>query len=402
MKEAIREKTEEILDELVKIRRQIHQNPELSMQEYKTSQYVMEVLESHRISVELMAGGLGVTGLIEGGLPGNTIALRADMDGLPLEEKTGLSFAATFTATGGNAMHACGHDIHTAVLIGTAIVLNSLRDHLKGNVRLIFQCGEETFAGAKKALCEKVLEKPKVSAILAFHTWPELEAGTIGLKQGEMMAASDGFKIKIQGKGGHAAHPQKAIDPIMMSSYVINALQAVVSREVPAFETVVLSIGKIAAGSASNIIPSEAEMEGTVRSLNQDMRKTLKEKIGAIVEHIPAAFGGHGILDYEEKCPPLINDEKLLEAAKTYMGEMLGQENVRFLTIPSTGSEDFAFYTERAPGLLVRLGTGNEKPESRLPLHNPGILFDEASIKTGVNSMSYLVMALLSEQEREG
>lgn len=393
MKETIRKKTEEILEELIKIRRELHQNPELSMQEYRTSQYVYHILTSHGIRANVMSEGLGVTGLIEGKLPGNTIALRADMDALPMEEKTSLPFASENR----NAMHACGHDIHTAVLIGTAIVLNSMKDEMKGNVRLIFQCGEEQFAGAKKAVVEGLLDEPKVSSILAFHTWPELDAGTVGLKQGEMMAASDGIKIKIQGKGGHAAHPQKVIDPVMISSYVLNALQAVVSRGIPAFETGVLSIGKIVGGTASNIIPAEVEMEGTVRSLNSQVRETMREKIGSIVEHIPAAFGGRGVLEYEEKCPPLINDETLLEAARVHMSEILGGDQVRFLKLPSTGSEDFAFYTEQVPGLLVRLGTGNEKPESRLPLHNPGILFDETSIETGVNSMSYLVMALLTE-----
>lgn len=389
----IRQKTEEILEELIKIRRALHQNPELSMQEYQTSQYVCKILTRHKIPVHLMSGGLGVTGLIKGRTPGDTVALRADMDALPLEEASSLPFASANR----DVMHACGHDIHTTVLIGAAIVLNSMKDELKGNVRLIFQCGEEQFAGAKKAIEEGVLNEPKVSSILAFHTWPDLEAGTIGLKQGEMMAASDGIRIKIRGKGGHAAHPQKVIDPVLISSYVLNALQAVVSREIPAYETAVLSIGKIAGGTASNIIPSEVYMEGTVRSLNSRVRSTMREKIADIVEHIPAAFGGQGILEYEESCPPLINDETLLEAARVHMGEMIGEEKVRFLKLPSTGSEDFAFYTRHVPGLLVRLGTGNEKPESRLPLHNPCILFDEASIQTGVHSMSNLVRALLTK-----
>lgn len=387
----INERTERILEELVKIRRRLHQNPELSMQEYKTSQYIFNILTNHGIHAQVMNDGLGVTGLIEGKSQGDTIALRADMDALPLEETSALPFASGSRT----AMHACGHDIHTTVLIGAAVVLNSMKDELMGNVRLIFQCGEEQFAGAKKAIEEGVLNEPKVSSILAFHTWPELDAGTIGLKQGEMMAASDGIRIKIQGKGGHAAHPQKVIDPVLISSYVLNALQAVVSREIPAYETAVLSIGKIAGGTAPNIIPSEVCMEGTVRSSNSQVRDTMRKKIADIVEYIPSAFGGQGILEYEENCPPLINDETLLEAARVHMGEMLGEEKVKFLKLPSTGSEDFAFYTQHVPGLLVRLGTGNEKPESRLPLHNPGILFDETSIQTGVSSMSNLVMALL-------
>ncbi|WP_369281979.1 M20 family metallopeptidase [Oscillibacter sp. GMB15532] len=380
-----------MLPELIAIRRQIHQNPELSNHETATSRLVFEFLEKCGLSPEYIFENVGVTALIRGGQPGKTIAYRADMDALPLDEKTGLDF----TSQNPGCMHACGHDIHTTVLLGAAKVLSQNKSRLKGNVRLIFQGGEENFTGAKRAITKGVLLDPPVNFILAMHTWPDLPAGTVGLKKGAMMASSSNVSFEITGSGGHAAHPHRSIDPVLVSAYTMTAIQSIIARNIAPVDSAVITFGKLTAGTASNVIPSTARAEGTVRTLSVETDRRIEEKLRLIVENQAASFGATGELTFQKVCGPVINHTPVIEVLEQSGKQSIGSENLRWLETPSMGSEDFSFYLEKVPGALIRLGTANQEEQSRLPLHNSGILFDENSIKTGVLFMAQGIVDLL-------
>ncbi|WP_236910764.1 M20 metallopeptidase family protein [Clostridium sp. Cult1] len=395
MKEQINVYINRILPELISLRREIHRNPELSNKEIQTSKLIQQKLIANGIEAITIKANTGVTALIQGGQEGDTIAYRADLDALPMEEKTGLLFASQNE----NVMHACGHDIHTTVLYGTALVINKFKDYLKGNLRIIFQSGEENFTGAKEAIESGILETPQVKSILALHTWPDLPAGTIGLKKGPMMASSSNLSFKITGKGGHAAHPHRGIDPIVVSSYIITAIQSIVSRNIPPIDSAVISFGKLTAGNTSNIIPDYAIGEGTVRTLSPSINKIIEEKIKSLIEYQAESFGAKAEIKYENISPPVINDSNIIDVLEESSYSSIGYENIRWLDSSSMGSEDFAFYLEKIPGALIRLGTHNDTEESKLPLHNSKIIFDERSIETGVKFMSNAIISLLNNSK---
>lgn len=395
MKEQINVYINRILPELISLRREIHRNPELSNKEIQTSKLIQQKLIANGIEAITIKANTGVTALIQGGQEGDTIAYRADLDALPMEEKTGLLFASQNE----NVMHACGHDIHTTVLYGTALVINKFKDYLKGNLRIIFQSGEENFTGAKETIESGILETPQVKSILALHTWPDLPAGTIGLKKGPMMASSSNLSFKITGKGGHAAHPHRGIDPIVVSSYIITAIQSIVSRNIPPIDSAVISFGKLTAGNTSNIIPDYAIGEGTVRTLSPSINKIIEEKIKSLIEYQAESFGAKAEIKYENISPPVINDSNIIDVLEESSYSSIGYENIRWLDSSSMGSEDFAFYLEKIPGALIRLGTHNDTEESKLPLHNSKIIFDERSIETGVKFMSNAIFSLLNNSK---
>ncbi|MCF6462086.1 amidohydrolase [Clostridium sp. Cult1] len=395
LKEQINVYINRILPELISLRREIHRNPELSNKEIQTSKLIQQKLIANGIEAITIKANTGVTALIQGGQEGDTIAYRADLDALPMEEKTGLLFASQNE----NVMHACGHDIHTTVLYGTALVINKFKDYLKGNLRIIFQSGEENFTGAKEAIESGILETPQVKSILALHTWPDLPAGTIGLKKGPMMASSSNLSFKITGKGGHAAHPHRGIDPIVVSSYIITAIQSIVSRNIPPIDSAVISFGKLTAGNTSNIIPDYAIGEGTVRTLSPSINKIIEEKIKSLIEYQAESFGAKAEIKYENISPPVINDSNIIDVLEESSYSSIGYENIRWLDSSSMGSEDFAFYLEKIPGALIRLGTHNDTEESKLPLHNSKIIFDERSIETGVKFMSNAIISLLNNSK---
>lgn len=389
MREEVTGYIKEILPKLISVRRKIHENPELSNNEIQTSKLVFDILSENDIKAEYIRDNIGVTATIKGPKEGPGIAYRADMDALSMEETTGLDFSSKNK----NIMHSCGHDIHTAVLLGTALVLNKFKDNLNGNVRVIFQCGEENFTGAKQALEHNVLKD--IDYILALHTWPDLPSGTIGLKKGAMMASSSNVSFEITGKGGHAAHPHRGVDPVMVSAYTMTAIQSIISRNIAPVDSAVITFGKLLAGTASNVIPNRAIAEGTVRTLHAETDKKIKERINDIVANQAKSFGAVGKVEYYNICPPVINDSHLIELLDESSKDSIGRDKINWLENPSMGSEDFAYYLQKVPGALIRLGTNNESEESRLPLHNTNIIFDERSIETGVVFMSNALIYLL-------
>ncbi len=390
IKETIVNEANKIKDELIEWRRYLHMHPELSGQEYNTAKFVAEKLREFGVDeiIEGFGGTTAVVGLIKGNGE-NTVALRADMDALPMDE---LVENRPYKSTVKGVMHSCGHDAHTTILLGAAKILTKIKDKLKGNVKLIFQPCEERHDcdGAKALVKAGVLENPKVSAIFGIHMFPELPAGKIGTRVGEFMASSDIFHIKIKGKGSHASRPHMGIDPVIIAAQAINSLHHIVSRKVDPLHPAVLTVGKISGGHAENIIPDEVDMSGTVRTLSIDLRDEIPKWMEHTLWGITTAYGGAYEFHYEHGTPPVINDEKTTRFALKKMREILGEDAVVELEYPSMGGEDFSEYQQVVPGTFIRLGIRNEEKGIKAPLHSPIFDIDEDILPIGVEVMTYL------------
>lgn len=384
-------RVKELESEFVDYRRRIHQNPELGFEEYETCRLIERVLGDLGIETRRNGEKTGVIGLLKGELPGKkVIALRADMDALKLTEDTGLEFASTKPGV----CHACGHDMHVAVLLGAAKMLAEHKADLKGTVKFLFQPAEEMMNGSDSMIENGAMENPAVDYILAAHTWPEMPAGSIGVRKGAMLGSADKFSVTITGKGGHAAHPHKGIDPIVIGAYIITELQTIVSRRIAPIDAAVVSIGCLTAGTVSNIIPTECFLEGTVRTQDPDTRKKVAEYIENIVTHTALAMGATAKLDYEWGVPPTMCDSFVVDNISEAVKELLGPDKLLQVPVPSMGSEDFSRYLEHAPGAFFRIGTADERPETRGALHNPQTLFSEKAIPAGVIAMVGTVFKL--------
>lgn len=380
------------LEELIDFRRTMHQNPELSSEEYNTSKKIYSILEDAGLKPEYIEDrGIGVTALIEGNRKGKTIAYRADIDALPIEEKTGLEFKSNEAGK----MHACGHDIHTTTLLGTTLALNEFKNLLNGNVRVIFQAGEETFYGAKKVIESGILDAPKVDQIVMYHTWPDLPAGTIGLKKNAMMASSTSFNFKITGKGAHAAHPQKGNDPVVIAANLVSNMQSIISRRIGAQESAVITLGKLEAGKVSNVIPETAFGEGTIRTLDPDLDGFIQERLTDLFEYGAKSFEAEGEINFSQATYPVVNDGDIIDVVEKSAEKSIGLDNIHWLKQASMGSEDFSLYLQKMPGALIRLGTHNEDERSKRALHSNDIHFDELSIDTGIKVMTNALVDLL-------
>jgi amidohydrolase len=376
---SLTEKVQEKQDEFIAWRRHIHSNPELAFQEFKTTEFIKQKLESWGIETRPNGDKTGVIGTLKGGLPGTkTIALRCDIDALPVTENTGLDFASKNKGV----CHACGHDIHTATLLGTAYMLSQYRDRLAGTVRFIFQPAEERLGGSRSMIENGALDG--VDCILGAHTWPPVPGGSIGVRKGAMMAASDSFKITVTGRGGHGAHPEQCIDPVVTGAYIITALQTIVSRRVAPLDSAVITVGHLTAGTASNVIPNDCVLEGTVRSQDPETRKKLADWIANIAQHTAAGMYAEAKVEYKFGVPPTVSTDSLVDTISAAVAELLGPDHLVELAQPSMGSEDFAYYLEKVPGAFFRLGTGDERPASHGSLHNSTTLFSEKAIAAGV------------------
>ncbi|GAB1155111.1 amidohydrolase [Paenibacillus sp. PvP094] len=392
---SFRSTAEKWKDEAIRLRRQIHENPELGHQEFETAKLVAEFLQEAGLEVQTGVGGTGVVGLLKGRKEGRTIGIRADMDALPIEEKTGLPYASVREGV----MHACGHDVHTAILLGTAAALSEHRDELEGTVKFIFQPAEEVRGGATDLIEEGVLHNPNVDAIIALHVWPDLPAGQIGLRKGAMLAAADAFDIRVTGKGGHAAYPHRTVDPVIIAAQIITALQTVVSRNLSPLDSSVISITKLQSNSqAYNVIAGEVQLRGTIRTHHPDTREAVPLYMKRLIETIAEGFGGSAEFLYYRGGSPVINDDQIVEVIEHAAESVLGRQSVVFLKEPSMGAEDFGAYLEHVPGAIFRLGTVTEEdPRSKLPLHSDSIIFDEAAIVTGISVLGESAIHYLSK-----
>ncbi len=377
------EKIEQNKEDLLNIRHQIHRHPETAFEEIETTKLIKKVLDDAGIENQPNGDSTGIIGLIHGAKEGPVLAIRADIDALPIKENTGLPFSSEVSGK----CHACGHDLHTTVLIGAARLLKEYQNDLCGTIKLIFQPAEEVMTGAAKTIANGALENPKPDFILACHTWPDMPAGSIGVRKDTMLGASDSFKVKVIGKGGHAAHPQKGIDPVVIAAHIITQLQTIVSRRVAAIDPVVVTVGHLEAGTAANIIPNEAYFEGTVRTQSNETRNHVAEILKQLAVGTARAMGGDAEVSYTFGVGPTISEDHLVDEISEAVTELLGNDKLLQVPSPSMGSEDFARYLEHIPGAIFRLGTHNDTPESKLALHNASLLFDEKAIPTGVATM---------------
>lgn len=391
----IREEVKRVEKDIISWRRDLHQIPELGLNLPKTTNYIASRLDEMGIEYKTIVDGNAIVGIIKGTRGGKTIALRADTDALPIKEETGLSFAST----NGN-MHACGHDGHTAMLLGAAKVLNDNRDKFKGNVKLLFQPGEEYPGGAKPMIEEGALEDPKVDAIMGLHAGrlsEEVPKGKIGIRYGEMMASMDRVLIKIKGKGNHGAYPHLAVDPIVMASEVVLAIQNIVSREIAAVEPVVVSICRITGGFNQNIIPDEVELEGTIRTFSNQTRKRIANRIEEIVKGVVLAHRGDYEYQYDFKYPPLINDDdftaKFFESAK----KIVSEEDIVEIKKPLMGGEDMAFFLEEVPGTFFYLSNLNKVDGKYYGHHSSKFDLDENEFWKGTALFVQGVLDFLNE-----
>jgi amidohydrolase len=368
---------------LIEIRRHIHSHPELSGQEYQTAAYVAGVLSSCGLHVREGVGKTGVVGELVGqNRDLRILGIRTDMDALPIVERTGLEYASRNEGI----MHACGHDIHTTVGLGTAMILSQLGFQLPGTVRFLFQPAEETAQGAGWMVADGVMDN--VSAILSLHVFPSIPAGAIGIRHGALTAAADDIEITIIGESGHGARPHEAIDAIWIASQVITTLQQAISRTQNPLRPVVLTIGQIQGGRAPNVIADQVQLLGTVRCLHPETRAMLPSWIEQIIANVCQSYGAQYVINYKRGVPSVQNDPFLTQLVEKAGVEAWGLSCVQTLPEPSLGAEDFSMYLEHAPGMMFRLGIGH-KDKRNYPLHHPLFEADESAIVTGVVTLAY-------------
>lgn len=385
--------------EIINTRRFIHMNPELSNREYETAKLIASKLLSMGFEIRTGVAKTGVVALLRGGQPGQTVAIRADMDALPVQEKTGL----TYESLNPGVMHACGHDIHTAIVLGTAMILSDLRDMIKGNVKFIFQPAEEGApsgeeGGAQLMIKEGALENPEVGAIFGLHVWP-INIGKIAFSEGFVMASSDFFKITIKGKSAHGARPQEGIDAIVIAAQIIQGLQSIISRTNDPIDPAVITVGKITGGTRSNIIAEETIMEGTVRTINNINRNRIEQSIKNVVKGITESFGADFTVDYNRGPPSLYNHPELAKNMSPTLIRVVGQPNIESIK-PQMVAEDFSYFCQKVPGFYFMLGVKNPQDKNPAPLHNPSFNPDERSIPLGIKILSHLILDFLDHQQQ--
>jgi len=391
-KQQIQILTEVVFPEIVKFRRHFHQHPELSGQEVQTAAFIASVLNKWNIPYQTGVGGHGIVAIINGNNPGKCVALRADMDALPVQEKTNLDFCSKDP----DVMHACGHDAHIASLLGSAYILNNMKPEFSGSVKLIFQPSEETFpGGAIKMIEENVLKNPDVDVIVGQHVLPQLKTGAVGMKAGRYMASTDEIYLTVTGRGGHGATPELNIDPVVIAAQIVVALQQIPSRFASPSIPTVLSFGRFIADGRTNIIPDKVTIDGTIRTFDEDWRNRAHVLIEQIATGIAASFGASCQVFIHKGYPFLVNNEKFTTLARNAAVQFLGEDNTIDLPVRMT-AEDFAYYSQQIPGVYYRLGVSD--PVSGLPdsnLHTATFDIDENALNTGASFMAYLAVDIL-------
>lgn len=379
-------KASEISKHIIEIRRELHKNPEKSGSEYKTQEILLEALSQTGLEIKKGYYNTGFAVIIRGSHPGPTIGLRFDMDALEMDEL----IEKPYKSQNQGLMHACGHDGHMAMGIGCALVLNDLKDQISGNIKLIFQPAEEdarSGGGAQYMIRDGVLtDAPKVEAMVGMHIWPELMVGEAGSRVGPLMAASDPFKIVITGKGGHASMPYKCVDPILIASHLVVAIQSIISRNTDPFEPAVVTIGILNAGTRYNTIPETAEIYGTVRTFDEDTRQLIKHRLETLSVSVAESFGGKAEVTYTLGYPSVTNHPEMVDIASKSITKVLGNSGYVDVLRPAPGGEDFAYFSQAVPSVFIWLGYNEANKEVAAP-HNPYYDFDESILENGVKIM---------------
>lgn len=378
---------ERILPEAIEVRRHIHQFPELSFEEFKTSEYIISKLEGLGYEIRTGIGGTGIVATLDTGVPGPVIAFRAELDALPIKERTGLPFRSR----NDGVMHACGHDGHMAILLGTAKLISEIKDDLKGVIKLIFQPGEETDGGAQAILYSGVLKNPDVDAIFALHMMPDVPTGKIGIKSGYIMSTYDGFFIKVYGHQAHSSEPEKGVNAIAIASQVVMGLSMITGNSLNPFDVGTLSVCTIKGGDAINVIPGFVEMNGLIRCVEPEVKMTLKNKIKAVAEDTAHAFGGHAEVEFVEGFPSVNNDAELtLRCIEPLKKALESEDDVIIMERPNLATEDFSYYQEKVPGVYFMLGCKQAGRETGT-LHSDILNINEESLRYGMQALGNIV-----------
>ena len=383
-------------DEMIAIRRHIHRHPELSNKEYKTTEFIREKLTEYGVEIAEIGMKTGVVAVIRGGKPGKTVAIREDIDALPMKELTGLPCASE----NDGACHSCGHDIHTTVLLYCAKVLSEIREELAGTVMLIFQPAEEHMGAGELVDCN-FTQVAKPDAFIGLHVSPEIDAGSIGLKKGPANASNDFFNIKIKGKGGHGAHPENCIDPITAAAHIHIALQEINSRELKPGDVGVLTTGRVEAGAASNVIPDVAQMWGTIRTTDPENKtgELIRTRMTEIAQGVAAAFRCTAEVSFADYCPCMVVDKPLAENAMDYMTELLGKGAMDMTALtggkPGGGSEDFAFVSHEVPTVSMFIAAGGPEQGCCYGQHHPKVRFDDSILYEGSAAFGWFALRWL-------
>ncbi|MEW9096299.1 MAG: M20 family metallopeptidase [Clostridiaceae bacterium] len=391
-KELIDKLIDKNLEDVINIRRDIHAHPELGMNEHRTAEVIYKNLQGLGLKVEKGIGKTGVVALLEGKEEGKTILLRADMDALPINELTDLPFKSQNK----DIMHACGHDVHTSILLGAAKVLSNMKDSIKGNIKFVFQPAEECnpTGGANYMIEDGVLEDPKVDGAIALHVW-DVPLGKVGVKKGAIMAQSDRIFIKVKGKSAHGSAPHQGIDAIVGAAHVITALQTIVSRNISPLDSAVVTLGIIQGGYRYNVIPDEVSLEGTVRTFAPHIATMMPERIESIVKNVCEALGCGYEFKYVNGYPLTYNDKELTEKVMESLKDSIGEENLIIPQYPATGGEDFAFFNKHVPCTFMWLGCKSEINKDCCVVHNPNFICDERAIPVGIKVLCNTAIDLL-------
>ncbi|MFQ5422842.1 MAG: M20 family metallopeptidase [Phycisphaerae bacterium] len=385
---------EQVLPAATALRHDLHAHPELSFEEHATARRIVERLEPlGNLEIRTGIAGTGVVATLNAGRSGRCVALRAELDALPIEEENDVAYKSTHAGK----MHACGHDGHMSCLVGAATVLSQVADALPGIVKFIFQPAEEGGGGGRRMIEAGVLEEPKVDAIFALHGWPLMPLGTVGVRPGPSLASTNPWRITVRGVGSHAAYPHKGIDPIVAAAHVVTALQTIASRSTNPLESVVVTVGQFLAGTAENIIPRTARLVGTLRTLDPQVREKAVSLIKQIATATASAFGAEAECDIREGYPVLINDAAMAGFVERVARDVVGADHVDGNVAPSMGGEDFAYYAEQIPAAFWRLGVRSGDPASQPGLHQPTYDFPDAAIAHGIRMHCELARRFLSD-----
>jgi len=385
----IEDNADKLLEYMVEVRRYLHRHPELSKEEHNTQKYIMHKLKEESIPCYAIAD-TGVVGIIEGRRNGRVVGIRADIDALPIMEESDKEYCS------GNkgVMHACGHDAHTAILLGVAKAFNSIREQLDGSIKLFFQPAEETTGGAKRMVEEGCMENPEVDYVIGLHVMPYIPYDTVELKYGDANAATNAIKITVKGKSAHGAYPEKGVDAILAASHMVCALQSLVSRNVSPLNPCVLTIGMINGGVKENVIAEEVVLKGTLRTLNPETRSYMKKRIADLCMGIASSFQAGCSIEVIDDYPALINDNEMIEIIKMSAEQVLGKDKIHIKEYPSLGSEDFQYFAENIPGAFYSVGCRLEE-KGEYALHTKDFDIDERCLKTGLLVHAAAVLNLM-------
>lgn len=396
-----RERIDEIFEEIVGIRRELHANPELSQQEVNTSKVISEFLTKHEIKHETGIAGHGIVAMIQGkakaveGQKYLTVGIRADMDALPIHEKVDVPFKSKKKGV----MHACGHDIHIATLLGAAKILKEMEDILSGNIKLFFEPAEETVGGAKQMIEAGCLMNPRVDAVIGLHITPEVETGMVQFRRGKMNAASTEFEITVEGVACHGAHPENGVDTIVAASSLVCMLQTIITRNLSPTNPSVVTVGQIHGGNKNNVISGETVLSGIIRALDNSSRSFIKKRVKEIGEHVVCAFGAKVKVEFTDSYPALVNDDELGDILEAVAERILTKEKVCFLQEPSLGADDFSYFSEAVKAVYFNIGCLNREEITHQTLHSEQLNPSEECIRTGMLMEVFSVLELFQQRK---